>query len=56
MAKRRIYNERCWAEIVRRSLYGLKPNQENASIKYPVAVHHDKDSAYGVSVPDLPGC
>ncbi|MDZ7784600.1 MAG: type II toxin-antitoxin system HicB family antitoxin [Halioglobus sp.] len=25
-------------------------------MKYPVVVHHDKDSAYGVSVPDLPGC
>jgi predicted RNase H-like HicB family nuclease len=23
---------------------------------YPVAIHHEKDSAYGVIVPDLPGC
>lgn len=25
-------------------------------MKYPVAIHHDKGSAYGVSVPDIPGC
>lgn len=25
-------------------------------MKYAVVVHHDKDSAYGVTVPDLPGC
>ena len=25
-------------------------------IIYPVAVHKDPDSDYGVSVPDLPGC
>ena len=25
-------------------------------IVYPVAVHEDPDSDYGVSVPDLPGC
>ncbi len=25
-------------------------------MKYAVVVHHDEDSAYGVSVPDLPGC
>ena len=25
-------------------------------MKYAVIVHHDKDSAFGVSVPDLPGC
>ena len=25
-------------------------------MKYPVVLHHDNDSAYGVSVPDLPGC
>ena len=25
-------------------------------MKYAVVVHHDKDSAFGVSVPDLPGC
>ena len=25
-------------------------------MKYAVVVHHDKGSAYGVTVPDLPGC
>jgi predicted RNase H-like HicB family nuclease len=25
-------------------------------MKYAVVVHHDEGSAYGVSVPDLPGC
>lgn len=23
---------------------------------YPIVIHKDRDSAYGVSVPDLPGC
>ena len=23
---------------------------------YPIAIHKDKDSDYGVTVPDLPGC
>jgi predicted RNase H-like HicB family nuclease len=23
---------------------------------YPVVIHHEGDSAYGVTVPDLPGC
>lgn len=25
-------------------------------MRYPVVVHKDKDSDYGVTVPDLPGC
>lgn len=25
-------------------------------MKYPVAIHKDEDSCYGVSVPDIPGC
>jgi predicted RNase H-like HicB family nuclease len=25
-------------------------------MKYPVAIHKDPDSCYGISVPDLPGC
>ena len=25
-------------------------------MKYPVALHKDPDSCYGVSVPDIPGC
>ena len=25
-------------------------------MKYAVVLHHDEDSAYGVSVPDLPWC
>lgn len=25
-------------------------------MRYPVAIHKDKDSCYGVTVPDLPGC
>ncbi len=25
-------------------------------MKYPVAIHKDQDSCFGVSVPDLPGC
>ena len=25
-------------------------------MKYPVAIHKDKDSCFGVSVPDVPGC
>lgn len=25
-------------------------------MKYPIVIHHDEGSAYGVTVPDLPGC
>jgi predicted RNase H-like HicB family nuclease len=25
-------------------------------MEFPVAIHKDADSAYGVSVPDVPGC
>jgi predicted RNase H-like HicB family nuclease len=25
-------------------------------MNYPIVIHHDKDSDYGVTVPDLPGC
>ncbi|HBT96977.1 MAG TPA: hypothetical protein DEB25_04745 [Desulfobulbaceae bacterium] len=25
-------------------------------MKYPIALHKDMDSCYGVSVPDIPGC
>lgn len=25
-------------------------------MNYPIAIHKDKDSDYGVTVPDLPGC
>lgn len=25
-------------------------------MKYPVAIHKDQDSCFGVSVPDVPGC
>ena len=25
-------------------------------MKYAVVVHHDEGSAYGITVPDLPGC
>lgn len=25
-------------------------------MRYPVVIHHEKDSAYGVIVPDIPGC
>lgn len=25
-------------------------------MKYPVAIHKDPDSCFGISVPDLPGC
>lgn len=25
-------------------------------MKYPVAIHKDADSCFGVSVPDIPGC
>lgn len=25
-------------------------------MNFPVAIHKDRDSCYGVSVPDLPGC
>lgn len=25
-------------------------------MKYPVVIHHDDGSAYGVTVPDIPGC
>ncbi len=25
-------------------------------MRYPVVVHHQKGSAYGVTVPDIPGC
>lgn len=25
-------------------------------MKYPIAIHKDKDSDFGVTVPDLPGC
>lgn len=26
------------------------------NITYPIIIHNDKDSDYGVTVPDLPGC
>ncbi len=26
------------------------------AMQYPVVIHKDPDSEYGVSVPDLPGC
>lgn len=25
-------------------------------MKYPVVIHHDSGTAYGVTVPDIPGC
>lgn len=25
-------------------------------MKYPVIIHHDEGSAYGVTIPDIPGC
>jgi len=25
-------------------------------MKYPIAIHKDEDSCYGVTVPDIPGC
>jgi len=25
-------------------------------MRYPVVINHDKDTAYGVTVPDIPGC
>lgn len=25
-------------------------------MKYPIAIHKDIDSCYGVTVPDVPGC
>ena len=25
-------------------------------MKYPIVIHKDRDSDYGVTVPDLPGC
>ena len=25
-------------------------------MKYPVVIHHDPNTAYGVTVPDIPGC
>ena len=25
-------------------------------MRYPIAIHHDDNSAYGVTVPDIPGC
>lgn len=25
-------------------------------MKYPIAIHKDKNSCYGVTIPDLPGC
>ena len=25
-------------------------------MKFPVVIHHDTESAYGVTVPDIPGC
>ena len=29
---------------------------EGPLMRYPVVIHKDEDSAYGVTVPDLPGC
>jgi predicted RNase H-like HicB family nuclease len=29
---------------------------ELAAMNYPIVIHKDKDSDYGVTVPDLPGC
>ena len=25
-------------------------------MRYPLAIHKDEDSCYGVTVPDIPGC
>ncbi len=25
-------------------------------MEYPIAIHHEKDTAFGVTVPDIPGC
>lgn len=25
-------------------------------MKYPVVIHHEEDTAYGLTVPDIPGC
>lgn len=25
-------------------------------MRYPVAIHHEENTAYGVTVPDIPGC
>ncbi len=25
-------------------------------MRYPIVIHEDEDSSYGVTVPDLPGC
>jgi predicted RNase H-like HicB family nuclease len=33
---------------------GIKVKEE--MMNYPVVIHKDKDSDYGVTVPDLPGC
>jgi predicted RNase H-like HicB family nuclease len=30
--------------------------EENMTMRYPVVIHKDPDSDYGVTVPDVPGC
>ncbi len=34
----------------------LETKKGEISLRYPVVIHKDVDSDYGVSVPDLPGC
>ena len=29
---------------------------EGQIVRYPIVIHHDEGSSYGVTVPDLPGC
>lgn len=30
--------------------------EDTAIMRYPIVIHKDPDSDYGVTVPDLPGC
>ena len=30
--------------------------EEQTIMRYPIVIHKDENSSYGVTVPDLPGC
>ncbi len=35
---------------------GLVRPEEQTLVRYPIVIHKDEDSKFGVTVPDLPGC
>src|SRR5271157_4540586 len=45
----------CRSELSR-AYSGRLASTWRSEVKYPIVVHKDSDSDYGVTVPDLPGC